>query len=166
MNCEICGQPIRGRPVNAIVDKAKLIVCVECGKHSSGRWKVGETIRLSTPPPLSTVKPKIRTASGMSRERVGEELEVTEGFGPKIRQAREKLGISYEGLGKILNEKVSVIQRVESQKLVPDIKLTKKIEYALKIKLLGDVSVPSEPLKEPSTSEVTLGDVVAVKRRK
>jgi putative transcription factor len=165
MNCEICGQPIRGRPVNAIVDKAKLMVCVECGKHSSGRWKVGETIRLSTPP-LSTVKPKIRTAPGMSRERVGEELEVTEGFGLKIRQAREKLGISYEGLGKILNEKVSVIQRVESQKLVPDIKLTKKIEYALKIKLLGEVSVPSEPLKEPNSSEVTLGDVVAVKRRK
>jgi len=165
MNCEICGQPIMGRPINAIVDKAKLIVCMECGKHSSGRWKVGETMKLSTPS-LSTVNPKTRTASRISRERVGEELEVTEDFGLKIRQGREKLGISYEELGKILNEKVSVIQRVESQKLVPDIKLTKKIEYALKIKLLREVSVPSEPIKEPSTSEITLGDVVTVKRRK
>jgi putative transcription factor len=154
-----------GRPVNAIVERAKLIVCVECGKHASGRWKVGETIKPSTPS-SSAVKPKTRAGSGISRERVGEELEVTEGFGPKIRQAREKLGISYEELGKILNEKVSVIQRVESQKLVPDIKLTKKIEYALKIKLLREVSEPSEALKEPSTSDMTLGDVVTVKRRK
>lgn len=171
MNCEICGQPIRGRPITAIVDRAKLMVCEKCGKHASGRWDIEkEKVQIQASvlsAPTQTLPQARRVFEKPKRkERVGEEFEVIEDFGALIRQAREKLGLSYEELGKRINEKVSVIQRLESQKLVPDVKLAKKLEYSLKIKLLREVVVPAVSTKDQGPSETTLGDIVTIKNRK
>ena len=42
-------------------------------------------------------------------------------------------------MGKKINERVSVINRIESGKMTPDTKLTRKLEKALNIKLLEKV---------------------------
>jgi putative transcription factor len=168
MNCEICGEPIRGRPITAIVDRAKLMVCEKCGKHASGRWEVEKVTPLQSSTALSLPPPNVKLAfeQPKRKERVGEEFEVIEDFGPLIRRTREKLSLSYEELGRRINEKVSVIQRLESQKLIPDIKLAKKLEYSLKIKLLREAAIPAVSNEEPNASETTLGDIVTIKHRK
>ncbi len=57
----------------------------------------------------------------------------------KIRKARESKNLSREELGQKIYEKVSVINRIESGKMIPDIRLTKKLENALNITLIENV---------------------------
>ncbi len=68
------------------------------------------------------------------------EYEVDPEYHLLIRQAREKMGLSQEQLGKLLNEKPSVIRMVESKKLKPDVTLTRKLMHELKINLLVSLS--------------------------
>jgi len=68
------------------------------------------------------------------------EFDVDPEYNLKIRQAREKLGLSQEQLGALLNEKPSVIRMVETKKLKPDLTLTRKFMHQLKINLLVSLS--------------------------
>ncbi|MCS7126315.1 MAG: multiprotein-bridging factor 1 family protein [Aigarchaeota archaeon] len=65
-----------------------------------------------------------------------EEYEYVEDFGRLIREAREKMGLTQEDLAKQLNEKVTVIRKIEAGEFNPSIELVKKIERLLKIKIL------------------------------
>ena len=58
-----------------------------------------------------------------------------------------KLGLSQDDLGRMLNEKPSVIRLVESKKLKPDLVLTRKFMHHLKVNLL----VPLSELEGRST---------------
>jgi putative transcription factor len=73
-----------------------------------------------TPPPLSPES----------------ELEVRRDYAKVLREAREKMGLTQEELGKKINEKASVISHLEGGKLKPDIALARKLEHFFKIKLL------------------------------
>lgn len=65
-----------------------------------------------------------------------EESELVEGYGLILRQAREKIGITQEELGKKVNEKPSTLRLVERGSLRPSDSLTRKLEHYLKIDLL------------------------------
>jgi len=87
--------------------------------------------------------------------------EVVESYHSKIREAREKLGLSHEELGKKINEKASVLSKLETGKMTPNNKLVSKLEHALKIKLL--VPITKEKVTEIPKSpnrELTLGDLM------
>jgi len=68
------------------------------------------------------------------------EFEIDPEYYAKIRQAREKLGLSQDQLGMMLNEKPSVIRMVETGKLKPDTILARKLMHHLKINLLISLS--------------------------
>ena len=68
------------------------------------------------------------------------DYDVDPDYNVKIRQAREKLGLSQEQLGMLLNEKPSLIKMVESKKLKPDDALTRKFMHQLKINLIVSLS--------------------------
>ena len=98
-----------------------------------------------------------------------ESVELADDYGARIRQAREKLGMDHEDLGKKISEKVSLLRKIESGKMTPDHLLTEKLQHALKIKLLVPVSepkVPSKALASSRPSAPTLGDIVLVKKEK
>jgi putative transcription factor len=92
--------------------------------------------------------------------------EIVEGYDSKIRQAREKLGLSHEELGKKINEKASVLSKLETGKMTPNNMLVTKLEHALKIKLLVPIkeekipSFPTLPNREP-----TLGDLIQLSKK-
>ena len=92
--------------------------------------------------------------------------EVVEGYHSKIRQAREKLGLSHEELGKKINEKASVLSKLETGKMTPNNMLVTKLEHALKIKLL--IPIKEEKLSAFPKSlnrEPTLGDLVQLNKK-
>ena len=84
----------------------------------------------------------------------------------KIRKSRESKKLSREELGQKIYEKVSVINRIESGKMIPDIRLTKKLENALNITLIENVEELdlSKYTGNPSQGR-TLGNVVKIKKR-
>lgn len=68
------------------------------------------------------------------------EYEIDPEYNLKIRQAREKMGLSQDQLGMMLNEKLSVVRMVETRKLKPDPLLARKFMHHLKINLLIPLS--------------------------
>ena len=105
-----------------------------------------------------------RTRNYSRRDEPTEEL--IENYDFEIRKAREAKNWSREDLGKKINERVSVITRIETGKMTPDTKLTKKLEKALNIKLLEEVNnVDLNQFINSSSGERTLGNIMKIKRK-
>ncbi|MDI6691489.1 MAG: multiprotein bridging factor aMBF1 [Candidatus Bathyarchaeota archaeon] len=168
MRCEVCGAKIFGKPFKVIIEGAKLTVCSQCSKHGTIIWEeepkpksATTKTKIVSPPPKIKSKKTPETAVETS-------FELVENFHIKIRQAREKLGLSHEELGKKINEKVSLLKKIETRKMTPDNKLATKLEHVLKVKLLAPPSeektLPTK-IPQPISRELTLGDIIQLNKK-
>jgi putative transcription factor len=161
VQCEVCGSQIFGSSIRAIIEGAKLNVCSKCAKLSSGYWEPEPKLRVKKRVKRQPIIPVSRRKPTPS---VTETLELVSDFSQRMRQARRGLELSHEDLGRKIREKVSVLRKIESGKMAPDLVLAEKLEHALKIKLRFP---PSEPkiqfvsLAKPHGT--TLGDLVLLK---
>ena len=161
MECEICGKPVpEHNPIRAKIEGSVMIVCKECSKLGK--------IQKAPPKPKfvqqKNKQQKNKPKRNYSRNDEPSE-ELIEDFDFAIRKARESRDWSREVLGKKINERVSVITRIETGKMTPDIKLTKKLEKALDIKLLEKVdNVDLNQFINSSSGERTLGNIMKIKR--
>ena len=165
MRCEVCGRRIHGSPVRALIEGAKLTVCIECSKHGKViREEEVEFGQRAPKKPLPSMPFVQRKKPAQAKVDISQE--VVEGYHAKIRRAREKLGLTHEELGKKINEKASVLSKLETGKMTPNNMLVTKLEHALKIKLLV-------PIKEEKFSEIpkapshgsTLGDLIQLNKK-
>jgi putative transcription factor len=167
LRCEVCGSKIRGRPYTVIIEGARLTVCTECSKH--GKIVVEEAKPKIAPLKPKTMHPHLTVPSKKpSKTTVETAQELVENFDSKIRQARERLGISHEELGKKISEKVSLLRKLETGKMKPDNVLAVKLEHALKIKLLAPASeekIPQAKIPNTLTRELTLGDLIQLNKK-
>ncbi len=161
MQCEVCGRQIFGNPIRAIIEGAKMTVCAECAKLGSGYWE---------PKPQRRVKKRTKRQPMISMQRrkqrptVTETLELVGDLGQRVRQAREGLELSHKDLGRKIREKVSVLRKIESGKMIPDLGLAERLEHALKIKLRVPVSEPeAQPVLLSKPRGATLGDLLQLK---
>jgi putative transcription factor len=164
LRCEVCGRKIYGKPVKAIIEGAKLTVCSECSKHGTIIWEE-ETKQPPTlkPKPKTTLSPTLKAQTTGKTQTVFEgALELVDDYDVRVKQAREKMGLTHEELGKRINEKVSVLKKIETKKIKPDDKLAAKLEHALRIKLLMPASEEKVPVptSKPSSRGLTLGDII------
>ena len=145
MECEICGKEVpEHNPIRAKIEGSVMVVCKECSKLG----------KIQKAPP----KPKFRKQE--KSEELIEDFEIT------VRKAREAKDWSREDLGRKINERVSVITRIETGKMTPDVKLTKKLEKTLNIKLLEKVdNVDLNQFINSSSGERTLGNIMKIKRK-
>jgi len=95
---------------------------------------------------------------------IREDLTVIEHFGSIVREARQRLNLSQEDLGRKISEKVSVIRKIESEKIMPNERLARKLERALGVKLIVPLVEP-EPLAYSSQRSrgLTLGEIAHLK---
>ncbi|MEM2910336.1 MAG: multiprotein-bridging factor 1 family protein [Nitrososphaerota archaeon] len=92
-----------------------------------------------------------------------EEIDYAEGFHVRIKNARERMGLSQEELAAQLNEKVTLIKKIEQGEVKPPIELARKIEKFLKIQIVEETTedYSYEPfLSKPRPSGYTLGDAM------
>lgn len=170
MRCEVCGRKIYGKSYKVIIEGAKLTVCGRCSKHGKIVWQEKKP-KLAMPRTKAPInRSPLRTKSEKAPQvTVESTLELIEDFDAKIRQAREKLGLSHEDLGTKINEKVSLLKKIETGKMTPDDQLATKLEHTLKIKLLVSRSqdkVPQAKIPKPITRELTLGDLIQLSKKK
>jgi putative transcription factor len=168
MNCEICGSSIRGPPNRIVVEGARLIVCAKCSTHGEDYWqpvapsKVPERPERPAPKPIK-VKPKILTSS---LPKTYAELELRDDYASQIRKAREKFGFTQEDLAKRAKERLSIIQKIELGKMIPNVPLSRTLEHVLKMKLLVPAVEPKTPKSAlGEAQELTIGDVIQFKKR-
>jgi len=150
-----------------IIESVKMIVCIDCAKLGSAHWEAKREYPRHLP--KTGAKKTLTKTSPIKRrhEEIFGTLNLVEDFGLRIRQAREKRGLIYEDLGRRIGEKVSVLKKIESGKMMPDQKLATKLEHELKIKLLVPSMERGATISfSPPSSGVTLGEIVHLKAGK
>ena len=138
--CEICGSDKANRKTK--IDGAILTVCEKCVSF-------GEEIR---PIEIKIVKKSI------PKMEIGEILKPN--FSDIIRNSRNKMNLKQEDLAKKLNEKLSIVKRVEDG-WEPTPTLISKLEKFFNIELMEKAE--DKKLEKKSNKErLTIGDVVEI----
>ena len=91
-------------------------------------------------------------------------LQLIENFSTVIKQKREKLQLKQEDLAKQINEKVSIIHKVETGHFEPNMDLARKFEKFLKIKLIEQTTLAAISLGKSAVESYTLGDFISVRK--
>ena len=92
--------------------------------------------------------------------------DVVEDYAEIVRKAREKTGMSQSDFAKKINEKEGAMHNIETGKIMPNLKLARKLEVALRIKLIEVIEERHNITNEkPKSNELTLGDVIKIKKR-
>jgi putative transcription factor len=140
VNCELCGNSIRGEVQVVNIDGGVFRVCNNCSKLGTPArvpkpvaTRSGQTFggrSSSRPAPKSNPPPP---SPGFSYD--SEEMILREDFSSAIKNAREGLGITQEELGRKINEKPSMIGHLEVGSMKPDDLVARKLEHFLKIQL-------------------------------
>ena len=149
-NCELCGR-IEERLLNAVVEGSMLSVCKNCARF-------GNVVAIKR----EDMRRKEKVVLKMKEENE----DVVFDYAERIEEARQKLGMTQEDLAKKISEKASIIHKVESGNFKPNAVMAKKLENALKIKLI-DI-IPESSMKQINFKEegLTIGDMIKVKKKK
>lgn len=89
--------------------------------------------------------------------------DVVEDYGERVRQARERKRVSLDDLARAVNEKKSILAKVETGAFHPDPELTRKLEAALGIKLREKVEEVHTQKYQPRGG-MTIGDLIKMKK--
>jgi putative transcription factor len=161
MICEMCGAEVpKLRKVT--IEGSNLGVCQNCAKFGMDgtATKGGEDSLATTTIDKRLLKREKRLQTRDVLETNQKELALD--YPKRIRKARASMGLSQEELGKKINEKKSVVAKLETGDMVPDDKLVKKLERALDISLMEELSRVSPPKSREERRGMTLGDFIKI----
>jgi putative transcription factor len=139
MLCEMCGAEVEV-PNRVRVEGSVLGLCANCSKFGT----VLDPPPVVAAPPTARSTPLYAASQGNPRgRRLDErdvfqempELELVPDWGRRIREAREKLTWTPEELAKRLNEKKSVVLKLESGSINPPDATVRKVEHLLHVRL-------------------------------
>lgn len=137
MECEMCGA--KAPTSRVLVEGAVLNLCPKCARFGTEIKAPRPHAEQSAPAPRAgggaVFKAQTRWEEPDMLSKPSGGLELSEEFPRLIREARQKAGFTQEQFGKMINEKKSVIQQLETGAIRPDDKLVKKVEKTLSIKL-------------------------------
>jgi putative transcription factor len=162
MICELCGKNVTFCK-KVTVEGVQLQVCSECAKF--GIEAKNAQPREEAPKPIITQRLEIRERRGRPRDVLAgvEKEELVEDFAARIRNARSKKGMTQKDLAMKINERVTVLSKVEIGQMRPDDKMVAKLEKELGIKLKEKV-VETQVAKGTSTSALTLADLIKMQK--
>ena len=152
MNCELCGKKV-GRPKRVKVEGSVLQVCEQCASYGK---EVLEKKKTDTEERLNRIK-KGRTRS--SRGFGDESKTLVMDFPDKIRKARLENDWTQEELANNLNEKKSVVAKLERSDMRPSDSLREKLEKTLDITLLEEIEKVSTSTQHQEGG-LTIGDLI------
>ena len=163
MICELCGADVP-RTKNVAIESTVLAVCNDCAKF--GDEVSTPVVRRGSTPPVIAQRLEARKRRLTPRDVYAEAgtEELAEDFPQRIRQAREARGWKQADLGAKLNEKVSVIAKLESGAISPGDALVRKLEHELGIKLKEKVE-PIAMKKQSASGALTLGDLIKMHQK-
>lgn len=169
MQCEMCGETIRGQPKIVRVEGAELQVCAKCGKFGTEVQQMRRTdiVRPAGTKPAGNVKSPAVTPSAYRKRDMFDfiEGEIVDDYNVKIRNARMEMGLSQKDLALQMKEKEHLIQKIENHDLIPEEHVRKKLEKVLGIRLIDAPETDVEK-KVPGSMAPTLGDLTIIRKAK
>ncbi|MBW2970591.1 multiprotein bridging factor aMBF1 [Candidatus Woesearchaeota archaeon] len=161
MQCEMCGS--KEAAYETSVEGAVLNLCENCSKYG----KVVNRIAMQPVHSKKTkLKPKQPTATSYSVPTQDEVVFViTPGYARMIKKKRESLGLKQSEMAKRLNERESLLSKIESSAMEPSIKLARKLENFLKIKLIEEHKEEKRAFDKVKSGITTIGDMIKIRKK-
>jgi putative transcription factor len=178
VQCEMCGTETAS-PNRVKIEGAELDVCDDCTdfgtevqteessttstKYSTGSSSSSSSSSSTSSGTTSSGGPSSSGGSGSSSSpNIYDDIEeLAQDFDQRIRSARESAGLSQEDLANELNEKASLIRKLEHGDTLPTDEVQQKLESRLDVDLsAGGSAEDTEWESESSDGEYTLGDMV------
>lgn len=167
-NCPICEGIIWGKGQQVLIEGAKITVCQSCAQYGKKIYVKAEKSYAkgrSINKPITTPKKQINKADNLLPS-----LEVVSDYSKKIKDVRTLRKLNQDQFAQRLNEKPSLIRRIEAGKVIPTVILAKKIEKVYNIKLLKkpdnmDINTSiNKYIKKSNRS--SLADIAFIKKKK
>jgi len=164
--CPVCGGIIWGRGQKVLLEGANITVCDNCAQHGKKIYKSPSNAKI-------TKSRQIRSQSAprkqISKPRGVEALEIVLDYAKRIRNARNNLKLNQDQFAQKLNEKPSLLKRIEAGKVEPTIKLAKKILKVYKLQLIKkaentEFNVQDTKFMKKSTGG-SLGDIAYIRKK-
>jgi len=161
MICEMCGKDTVTRP--AFVEGTRLNVCQNCARFADDKVQG----KGAPAPTASVIEERLqRRERRMQTKDVYanmSSIELIDDYGGAIRNARAKKGMDQEEFAASIGEKKGMIAKLETNDIIPDEKLTRKLEKALGIKLTEVVSSGAEISGRGGDTRMTLENFIKKK---
>ncbi len=163
MICELCGKETN-RTTLVFIEGSSLRVCSDCEKFGEVRKPAKKEEAAK-----STIAQRLEVRERRMKSRdvyEGEEttLELVPDFPKLIREARMAREWKQETLAAKINEKTSVINKLERGDIRPVDSLVKKVEKELGIKLMERVPLIKPEAKTSGSKGLTLGDLIKLEK--
>jgi len=143
MQCELCGK--KEAEFSALIEGVELKVCSSCAKH-------GQVLKK----PAYAENRKVRVELP--------EFVIVENFAEIIKKKRESMNLTQEDFAKKVNQKLSLMQNIESGHIKPTIDVAKKLEKILGIKLVKELKFEKVDLGKKSSEGLTIGDLIKIRK--
>ncbi|CAJ53458.1 multiprotein bridging factor aMBF1 [Haloquadratum walsbyi] len=170
--CEMCGSD-QSSLTTVKVEGAELELCGDCKefgtevrtesssststKYSTSSSNSDESSTNSTG---STTSSASQSGGSPRRDMFDNMDEIAADYDNRIRQARESRSLSQEDLADSLNEKASLIRKLERSDILPSDDVREKLERRLDISLVEGTDTDEDEWSGGSSTTTTLGDVV------
>ncbi len=162
MMCELCGKETE-KVVTIHIEGTELKVCPECAKFGDER-SGGKTKTATHPHIAQRLERRERRMKTRDVYSQGGSIELAEDYPMRIRKARMAREWKQETLASKINEKKSVITKIESGHMRPPDPLVQKLERVLEVSLKEKVPIMKTDSKTPSSKRMTLADFVKVEK--
>ena len=153
MNCEMCGK--EAELFKANIEGVVLTVCEKCGKFGKVISRVTKEVSPS----------KVKSANILLQKKVEIMQVIVENYAELIKRKREKMGLTQRDFSMKFSEKESLMHKIESGDIKPNLELAKKLEKLLGLKLVEQREDETGYKTQTKTDELTLGDFVKVRKR-
>ena len=152
--CEMCGKKVSNLKT-VLIEGSMLNVCPNCARFGKPVKPEIAATQVEIAQRLELREKRLRTKNVFENI----ENELVDDYARKIRNARTKMNLTPEELGKKINEKKTVITKIESKSMRPDENLIKKLETTLNIKLTEKTKTEKVETKRTG-GELTIGDLI------
>lgn len=151
----MCGA--ESRLYKAEIEGTILNVCHHCAKHGKVIAEIHDAKFLQ----------KLQKKQQQEKKPLLSERAITqtivEDFSEIIKKRREEMKLKQEELAKKLNEKESLIHKIETNQIEPTIDLARKLERFLKVKLVEQIADSNIKAERSRAEGYTLGDFIKIR---
>ncbi len=151
MRCDICGA--EEQLFKTEIEEAEMAVCQSCSEY-------GNVVSKITKEPKSTGKTNEEKEQKSERKR--QIKLIKSGYPDLIKDKRESKGLKQEEMAHQIGEKESVIHKLETGSMEPDMDLARRLEDFLGIELVEEYRGESETPQGSESPEMTVGDMVTI----
>jgi putative transcription factor len=153
--CDICGRKTDKEYV-VEVEEAQMHVCERCAKGMTPIEVIDHSQNKNTKQEHIVIKHAFSEEGN----------EIMNDYGSIIKNAREKAGLTNKDLAIKINEKESLIARIERNQLIPEERVAKKLEKLLGIKLEIEAKQEEDKRSFGKNEPLTLWDAAIRKESK